>query len=182
MDNDLNPHANNEENQIIQEAMRRAQEDIKRRESLEELTRQEAVLEDPEIPEELDASGTHPLSEMSTLARVGKDTSSFELNGNDITIRTLPQKEELEILSRLKHFPPDAKQAAYATFCAACCIESVNGKPYFDRMPIGPKDDMYLYKFQQFLELYPLSINVISAEYHRLKSANTKKAQYAKKG
>ncbi len=179
---DLNPQAQSPEQKIIMEAVRRANEDIARRDAEEELQNSPLDHNEPEIPEDLEEVGKHSLSEMSTLARLGKATRSFELGGNDITIRSLTQGEELEILSRLNRFPPTSQSAVYATLCAAISLESVNGKPYFERIPLGPKDDIYLYKFKEFLKLYPIAINGIMAEYNELRTEVVQKAQYAKKG
>ena len=178
MDEDLN-HQSFDEHKIIADAVKRAQDDVAKREALDQLV--QVPKEEIDIPENLEEVGQHSLREMSGLARLGKATSTFDLGGNDISIRTLTQSEELEILSRLKHFPVDAKSAVYATLCAACSIESVNGEPYFTRMPMGPQDDIYMYKFKEFVKLYPITINGIMAEYNKLKTEQEQKAIFAKK-
>jgi len=136
----------------------------------------------PEIPDDLD-EGAHTLDEMGVLARLGKETHAFDFYGNKIVLRTLTVGEELEILQKCARFVGQAAQSrAYVIYCTANAIESVNGKPYFKRLPLGPKDDMQTYKFEEFQKLFPVTINTFADEYQNMRRIVEDKARYAKKG
>lgn len=161
------------------------------RETLEQLTQNRTqpqpevtgeTTEEIEVPEEIEEPGVHSVQEMGVLARIGKGTRTFELAGNIIQLRTLKQGEELEILSRINSFPESSRNRAYVVYTTAVAIELVNGKPYFERLPLGPNDDIYSHKFKHFLnDMYPTVINAIIDEYQKLRQEMEDRARYAKK-
>ncbi len=168
-----------EDKKVIMQALARVEEEAEKRRIEQE---QEFPEEDLEIPEDLSEPGEHTISEMASLARIGKGERTFEFQGNTIQVRTLSQGDELEILSRTNAFPQTAQAIAYNTYVAAMSLENVNGKPYFDRMPIGKNHDIINYRFRKIQELYPEVINVIVNNVFELRRELNQKARYAKKG
>lgn len=167
-----------EEQRIIREALERVSAQQAQKEALDPEEQPEEI----EVPDEIEGPGAHSVQEMGTLARIGKGTRSFELGGNTILLRTLKQGEELEILSRINGFPESSRNRAYVVYTTAIAIESVNGQPYFERLPLGPNDDMYSHKFKHFLnDMYPTVVNAIIDEYQKLRQEMEEKARYAKK-
>ncbi len=168
-----------EDKKVIMQALARVEEEAEKRRLEQE---QEFPEEDIDIPEDLSEPGEHTLSDMASLARIGKGTRTFDFQGNTIQVKTLSQGEELEILSRVNAFPQSAQALAYNTYVAAMSLENVNGKPYFDRMPIGKNQDIINYRFRKAQELYPETINAIVNNVFDLRRELNQKARYAKKG
>lgn len=167
--------------QAVMEALKRVEaESAQRRLEQDQEFPQENL--EMEIPEELENPGEHSLSDMASLARIGKGNKTFEYLGNTIMVRTLNQGEELEILSRISSFPPTAQNRAYNIYAAALSLEAVNGKPYFERQPLGKNHDIINYKFNKIKELHPEVINAITDNAYQLRIEIQEKAQYAKKG
>jgi hypothetical protein len=165
------------EMRVALEAMEKINRDKARREA-------EQPQEEPEvqIPEDFDDPGYHNLQDMGILARIGKGSRTFDLQGNAITLRTLKVGEELEILARTDAWPVAARSQVYVVWTTALALESINGQPYFERIPLGPKDDVYFYKFKHFInDLYPSTISILIDEYTKLRQEVQEKASYAKK-
>jgi hypothetical protein len=136
----------------------------------------------PEVKEDLSEPGEHNIIEANKLNNIGKATTTFEWEGNRITIRTLNNGEELEILSRVDAFPATARGKALSMYQAAICLEAVNGEPFFKRLPVSKDDDIYTYKFEYFRkEMFSPVVNQIIKEFNKLKTESVKKGLYAKK-
>lgn len=136
MEPNINPDKYAEERRIIQEAIKSGENAA----AQQRLAFEQDFIEpeeELEIPEELEDPGEHTLREMSSLARIGKGTKGFDYRGHYLMVRTLTQGEELEILARINGFPPTAQARAYNVYAAALALESVNGKPYFEKLPWG---------------------------------------------
>lgn len=129
---------------------------------------------------EEDETGRHTIGDFNQLARLGYGQKTFELDGNNITIRTLKQREELEILSRVSGYPQTAQGKAFSVLSVALALESINGKPWM-RRPLGKEDDTLQDKFEALTDLYPFVIQRIIDEYTLLRSEIEEKAAYAKK-
>lgn len=181
MDMDNPTPAFEDQRKLIEEAVKRGEKIAAQRKL--ELEKDYPVEDDElEIPEEVEDPGEHPLQQMSVLARIGKANKTFDYVGHKIQIRTLNQGEELEILSRLDAFPASAQARAYNVFAAALCLEMVDGKPYFNRRPLGPHEDVISFKFREIQDFYPETIMAIANELYALRDETRQKAQYAKKG
>lgn len=127
------------------------------------------------------APGEHTLTEHEKLCRLGYGAATFKFGGNDISIKTLTQNEELTVLERMAQYPPAVRMRAQQVFTVALAITHVNKKPWITRLLLTETDSHDEDRFQKVREFYPTHIDYFFNKFVELRQEVDEKALYAGK-
>lgn len=139
----------------------------------------EEYFTDREEPER--KPSVHTIEEFERLLKCGYGYKNFIIDGNDIRLKTISQRQQLEALKRSSSYPDGMRSRIFLIYSLVMSIESINGKRWYKRKPLKDDDDMLDEKYDELLNFSPAVIDIMINEYDKLTREIQEKALEAKK-
>lgn len=114
--------------------------------------------------------------DLESLLFLGHLEETVRYRGHEFVIRTLRQREMIEVSHIVSGYEELARPRAYKTALVAAALESVDGEPLYEPLSDVARSQAVRRKFEKVAEWYPAVIDVL---YERIQALEARSQSVA---